>query len=328
MQGTAEQSLKTYFNLLRVVVRNIVSNSQGANSQQTGSEISAEFEILQASQKSGQDILTDILSTIFQHPTLKAAFLKHDSSSTDTLDVDTLLTEEMMTLLLMVELKDAVVDPALRGVFSVYAERVLKSLKSVLTESSTLESRKLVTSCVEALLPFLDPAVYFSSFLEQLLEFPSSVLVSKGKSKKLSKAGELVINLASKSLAELQERSKGRQLLPFAKISTLMDLMTASRDEFLEEFCRHLLEVQPSYCLAVSRELWEYLLDHMTIGRVAMVTRILCQNLVLRTEFEDWLVRSVDRVREERGLYGKVIVTYLRLKGRKDSGSALFFRFI
>ncbi|XP_071113634.1 nucleolar pre-ribosomal-associated protein 1-like [Haliotis cracherodii] len=320
MQGTAEQSLKTYFNLLRVVVRNIVSNSQGANSQQTGSEISAEFEILQASQKSGQDILTDILCTIFQHPTLKAAFLKHDSSSTDTLDVDALLTEEMMTLLLMVELKDAVVGPALRDIFSLYAERVLKSLKSVLTESSTLESRKLVTSSVEALLPFLDPAVYFSSFLEQLLEFPSSVLVSKGKSKKLSKAGELVINLASKSLAELQERSKGRQLLPFAKISTLMDLMTASRDEFLEEFCCHLLEVQPSYCLAVSRELWEYLLDHMTIGRVAMVTRILCQNLVLRTEFEDWLVRSVDRVREERGLYGKVIVTYLRLKGRTESG--------
>ncbi|XP_046573235.1 uncharacterized protein LOC124281251 [Haliotis rubra] len=51
-----------------------------------------------------------------------------------------------------------------------------------------------------------------------------------------------------------------------------------------------------------------------------MVTRILCQNMVLRTEFEDWLLRSVERVRKDRGLYGEVIMTYLRLAGRKESG--------
>ncbi|XP_067675055.1 nucleolar pre-ribosomal-associated protein 1-like [Haliotis asinina] len=313
MESSAETSLITYFNLLKVVVRKMLLYSQDTKSKESG-EISAEFEILEASHKSGQDMLTSVLQTIFQHPTLKAAFL--GSSSTQILDVDSLITEQMMALLM--NLKDIAGDPALRNIFSVYAEQVLKSLQAVLTESST-ESRQLLFRCVEALIPFLDPAGYFSRFLEQLLEFPSSVLVSKGKSKKLSKAGELVINLATKSLAELQERSKGRQLLPFAKVSTLMDLMTASRDEFLEDFCRNLLKIQPAYCLAVSSELWNYMLDNLTSGRVAMVTRILCQNMVLRMEFEDWLLRSADRVREDRGLYGEVIATYLRLVGRKES---------
>lgn len=251
------------------------------------------------SQGSRSELLYEVLHAVLTHPVLLKWFLYPTSEAvtepiTEPVTEPVKSTENHLTDIVtahMSRLLSSIENQELRNlkfVVKKYVEKIVKFMKSVENEFSLFSRQEvveLIQSNMGLLTKYLDTEDQLS-LIHTLLQWSNK---GQDASLELSPLDSCLIPL----LEGIVKSSKSHQL-QLRDFDLLSDIMSRRKAPALENICYKLLQIQPHFCIAVTkRTIWR-LMESCSEVQQSIVGIVIRHSWEARTYVTDWVMGAED----------------------------------